>query len=158
LAIDANFVPAAVTLADLYRGLGRDPEAEQVLRAIIARQPAAASAHFSLGLWLIRAARREEALSELKQAATLARSEPRFSYVYSVALAELGSQEQAIQLLRLTLQRHPYHRDSLLALAGFERDSGNIDAAISTASRLFELERDDASIGQFLAELRQRRN
>ena len=155
LRLDPGFVPAAVTLADLYRGLGRDPEAEPLLRAMISRQPTAAAAHYSLALWLIRARRHDAALAELKQAAELEPSEPRFSYVYAVALAELGNPAQAMQVLRTVLQLHPNHRDSLLALAGYERDAGNTDAAIRYATRLVELEPDDASVRQFLAELRQ---
>ena len=50
-----------MTLADLYRSQKREAEAEPVLRAALARDPSAAAAHFALGLWLVRAGRREEA-------------------------------------------------------------------------------------------------
>ena len=101
MEIDPYFIPAAVTLADLYRGLGRDAEAEPVLRTAIARQPLAPAAHYSLGLWLIRAGRRDEALAELKLAAEQGPTNPQLSYVYAVALSELGNPADAMQMLRI---------------------------------------------------------
>ena len=96
LELDPNFVPAAVTLADLYRGLGRDAEAEPVLRKLLARSPSAA-AHHSLGLWLVRAGRHEEALAEFKQAADLAPESAHFGYVYAVSVASAGDRIQAVR-------------------------------------------------------------
>ena len=155
LEIDPDFIPAAVTLADLYRGLGRDAEAEPVLRAAIARQPLAPAAHYSLGLWLIRAGRRDEALAELKLAAEQGPTNPQLSYVYAVALSELGNPADAMQILRIAVQRHPYHRDSLMLLATIERGAGLIDAARGHAERLVALEPDDPAVQQLLATLNQ---
>jgi tetratricopeptide (TPR) repeat protein len=154
LRIDPDFVPAAVTLADLYRGLGRDAEGEPVLRAMIAEQPAAAAARLALGLWLVRSGRRDEALIEFEQAAELGPQDPQFAYVYAVALSDLGQQEEAVEVLEAALRRHPYHRGILFALASYERDAGNIVPAIEYATRLVELEPDDPTLRQFLSELR----
>ena len=155
LEIDPDFIPAAVTLADLYRGLGRDAEAEPVLRTAIARQALAPAAHYSLGLWLIRAGRRDEALAELKLAAEQGPTNPQLSYVYAVALSELGNPADAMQILRIAVQRHPYHRDSLMLLATIERGAGLIDAARGHAERLAALEPDNPAVQQLLATLNQ---
>ncbi len=153
LAIDPDFVPAAVTLADLYRSTGRDAEGERALRAILARAPSAAAAHHALGLWLVRAGRHREALVELKQAADLAPNDPRYAYVYAVAVAGDGDRARALDILRGVLDRHPYDRDSLYAAASFERDAGRTEDALRYATRLATLEPEDPDIRAFVSEL-----
>lgn len=152
LAIDPSFVPAAVTLADLYRALGRDGEAEPVLRDMIARYPEAAAPHHALGLWLVRASRRAEAVAELKRAAELAPDDPRMAYVYAVALAQ-SDRAKAIAELQRSLARNPYHRETLSALAAFSRDAGASADALRYAETLAQLEPDDPSIQAFVKQL-----
>jgi tetratricopeptide (TPR) repeat protein len=154
LALDPSFVPAAVTLADLYRALGRDGEAEPILRNMIARYPEAAAPHHALGLWLVRAGRRAEAVEELKRAAELAPDDPRMAYVYAVALAQ-SDRAKAIGELQRSLARHPYHRATLSALAAFSRDAGATADALRYAETLATLEPDDPSIQAFVRQLRQ---
>jgi Flp pilus assembly protein TadD len=154
LELDPDFVPAAVTLADLYRGLGRDTEAEPVLCKVLARLPSAAPVHHALGLWLVRAGRRQEALAELKQAADLAPENAHLGYVYAVALASTGDRPGDMEILRSLLKLHAYDRESLFAAAGFERDLGHAQEALSYATRLAELEPDDPSVQRFLSQIR----
>ena len=155
IAVDPNFLPAAVTLADLYRGMGRDAEGEPILKAAIARQPDAPSGHFAYGLWLVRAGRHEEALAELKLAAMSGGADPRIAYVYAIALSDMGKPGDAIQMLRASLQRHPNDAETLLALAGFEKDAGMIDEARRHAARLAELEPDAPAVQALLLQLGQ---
>jgi Tfp pilus assembly protein PilF len=152
LSLDPSFVPAAVTLADFYRALGRDGEAEPVLRAMIARYPDAAAPHHALGLWLVRAGRRAEAVAELKRAAELAPDDPRMAYVYAVALAQ-NDRAKAIKELQRSLARNPYHRETLSALAAFSRDAGATADALRYAETLAQLEPDDPSIKAFVRQL-----
>ena len=155
LALDPSFVPAAVTLADLYRGQKREAEAEPVLRAIIARDPSAAAAHFALGLWLVRAGRREEAWGELKRAAELAPEDAHFGYVLGVAVASAGDRPQGVQILRNVLRRHAYDRETLSGLASFEAAMGHRDEAVAYATRLAELEPQDPDARALLEQVRQ---
>jgi Tfp pilus assembly protein PilF len=155
LELDPDFVPAAVTLADLYRGLGRDAEAEPILRSTLARLPSAAPAHHALGLWLVRAGHRQEALVELRQAADLAPENTHLSYVYAVAVASAGDRTQAMNILRNLLSRHRYDRESLSAAASFERDLGHSPEALGYANRLAELEPDDPNVQHLLSQMRQ---
>jgi len=154
LELDPNFVPAAVTLADLYRGLGRDAEAEPVLRKLLARSPSAAAAHLSLGLWLVRHGR-HEASAEFRQAADLAPESAHFGYVYAVSVASAGDRAQAVGILRDLLRRHPYDRESLYAAASFARDLGHQEEALGYATRLAQLEPDDPDIQRFLSQIQQ---
>jgi tetratricopeptide (TPR) repeat protein/nitrate/TMAO reductase-like tetraheme cytochrome c subunit len=154
LAVDPLFVPAAVNLADLMQATGRDAEGEPILREIIGRLPNDPSARLSLGLWLVRNGRLPDALAELVIAAERGAESPRFAYVYAVALADSGNRDEAIQVLGASLERHPYDRDSLIALAVYESQAGNIEAAIARAELLARLEPEDASIRDFVNQLR----
>ena len=60
---------AAINLADLYRRLQRENDAENVLRAAIAVTALDAGVHHALGLTLVRLKRLNEALGELRRAA-----------------------------------------------------------------------------------------
>lgn len=153
LDLDPSFVPAAVTLADLYRALGRDRDAEPILRGMIARYPDAAAPHHALGLWLVRAGRRAEAIAALQRAAELAPNDARMAYVYAVALAQ-ADRAKAIDALQRSLAHHPYHRDTLLALATFSRDAGATAEALRYAETLARLEPDDPSIQALIKQLR----
>jgi tetratricopeptide (TPR) repeat protein len=155
LELDPTFVPAAVTLADLYREQKRDPAAEPVLRAILARDPSAAVAHFALGLWLVRAGRRQEAWSELKRAAELAPENAHFGYVLGVAVASAGDRAQGVQILRNVLRRHAYDRETLSGLASFEAALGHRDEALAYAKRLVELEPQDPDVQALLKQVTQ---
>ncbi|SEC27660.1 Tfp pilus assembly protein PilF [Rhizobiales bacterium GAS188] len=153
LAIDPTFVPAAVSIADLYRSTGLDAQGEPILRGMIEHQPNAALAHHALGLWLVRNQRAKEALQELQRAASLGPDDPRLAYVYAVALASTGDRNGALDVLRKQLARFPYHRDSLYGMATIERDAGDIDAAKRYASELVALEPNEASFVQLLSQL-----
>ncbi len=66
----------------------------------------------------------------------LAPGEPRYTYVYAVALNSTGRAREAIAVLERAAQRWPANRDVLMALATMQRDAGQQDAARRTAGRL----------------------
>jgi predicted CXXCH cytochrome family protein len=110
LALDPDWVPSYVHLADLLRALGRDAEGEAVLRDGLARAPGAAALQHSLGLWKVRAQDLPGALDPLRRAAELAPDEPRYAYVYSVALHDAGRLADAIRVADAALARAPGDR------------------------------------------------
>jgi Flp pilus assembly protein TadD len=89
LALDRRFVPAWANLADLRRLQGREAEADATLREGLEIVPDAAGLHHALGLSLVRQQRRAEALLELKRATDLEPGNPRYQYVYDIAVREL---------------------------------------------------------------------
>jgi predicted CXXCH cytochrome family protein len=89
LTLDRRFVPAWVNLADLRRLQGREAEAEATLREGLKLMPDAAALHHALGLSLVRQQRRAEALRELGRATDLEPGNPRYRYVYDIAVQEL---------------------------------------------------------------------
>jgi tetratricopeptide (TPR) repeat protein len=111
LGLDTAFVPAYVNLADLYRKLGREKDGEATLRAGIGAAPQDAALPHALGLLLVRDKRLSEALPMLALAAELAPGQPRYAFVYALALEGAGENEKALAVLRAAGERHPGDRE-----------------------------------------------
>ena len=140
LRLDPSLEPAWVNLADLERALGRDAEAEQVLRRGLARLPEGAALHHSLGLALVRLGRLDEALPHLARAVELAPQRTRYAYVLGVALNEAGRPEASLEVLEAASQRRPGDRDLLQALVAFHGLAGNAERAREYSRRLEALD------------------
>jgi len=157
LRLDPKFVPAMVNFADLYRAEGRDTDAEQWLTKAVATAPDMSDPVHALGLLKIRQKNYAEGLALLGKAATLAPENVHFSYVFAVALNSGGQSARAIKVLQQAHKRRPADREILAALTAFERDSGNIQAAISHAEQLARLDPSDRDTQALLSELRGQR-
>lgn len=153
LELEPTFTQAAVNLADLYRLQGRDADGEKTLRQALTLDPQSAAAHHALGLLLIRQKRLLEALAALAEAARLGSDNARYGYVYAVALNGVGQSQPAIQTLETVLAKHPNDRDTLMALAAFQRGAGNLDAARTYARRLAALEPDNPEVRVLLRQV-----
>ena len=140
IEIDPTFVAAAISLADLRRTEGNESAAEAILRQALSANPGSGPVQHALGLSLIRQKRATEAMVYLGQAARAAPEEPRFSYVYAVALHDMGQQADAIEVLKGALTRQPYDRDILWALTSFEVAARDYTSALKRAEVLNELE------------------
>jgi predicted Zn-dependent protease len=153
LALDPAFAPAAVNLADLDRELGHEDEGERILIDTIRRSPGDASLEHALGLLRVRERREPEALAHLAEAARLDPANARFAYVYAIALNGAGQTDKAIDVLEDDVQRHPYDRDSLTALAQFYSNVGNQRRALAFANRLAQADPDNPQVRQLLRKL-----
>jgi len=154
--LSPQYIAAAVALADLYRQLGRDAEGEKVLRAAIATSPRDAGLHHALGLALVRLKRPGEALDELRQAAELGLEQARNAYVYAVALHSAGRAGDAMTVLKAALARHPDDPDILQALVTFNRDAGDVGAALEYAEQLTRIVPTDPNLDGLIEDLRRR--
>jgi predicted CXXCH cytochrome family protein len=154
LRLSPQYAPAAVNLADLYRGLGREADGERVLRGGILVAPQDAGLHHALGLTLVRLKRTDEALDELRHAAELDRGQARYTYVYAVALHSAGRGGEAMKELKENLVRHPDDRDTLVALIGFSRESADAGSALEFAERLERIAPDEQGLAALIQELR----
>jgi Flp pilus assembly protein TadD len=154
LDLSPQFAPAAANLADLYRQLAREPDGERVLRKALVRAPNDAGLHHALGLSLVRQKQIDRALGELRRASQLEPNSDRYSYVYAVALDSAGRRTDAIALLKDSLVRHPDDRDTLMALVAFNREAGDINAALQYALRLAQVAPNDPGVGALVQELR----
>ena len=154
LRLSPQYVPAAINLSDLYRSLGRDGDSEKVLRAAIVAAPQDPGLHYSLGLALVRLKRADEALDELRKATELDAGQARYAYVYAVALHSAGLGNEAMATLKENFVRHPNDRDTLLALIGFSRESGDINSALDYAERLQQIAPDAPGLAGLIQDLR----
>jgi len=156
IRLDPEFVPAMVNLADLDRERGMEKEGDELLRTALAIEPNNADVKHSLGLLLVREHNYTEALSLLREASELASDNVRYAYVYAVALNDTGSPGEAISVLKRTHEHHPTDRDVLVALIAYERDGGEISAALTYAQELAMLEPSNPQIRILINDLRKR--
>ena len=153
LRLDSSVVAASVNLAELYRAVGRDGEAEPVLRRAMARAPGDAGVQHALGLLLVRLGQRGAALEHLSRAANLDPRNSRYVLVHGVALHDLGRPAEAIAVLARGVQRHPANRDLLLTLSSYYREAGDLQQALSYARRAGSLDPGDREIQRMVREL-----
>jgi predicted CXXCH cytochrome family protein len=158
LRLDPKFVPAMANLADLYRGLDKDREGAELLRAAIAIEPNNAAVKHSLGLSLVRQHNYAEALPLLREASALAPDDARYAYVYAIALNTAGSGTEALSLLERTHKQHPTDKTVLVALVTLERDHGDLAAALAHAQELDTLEPGNQQIKAMIDALRRQLN
>jgi predicted CXXCH cytochrome family protein len=109
--LQPDFAPAWLNLADLYRAQGREAGAENALTQGLQHAPANADLSHALGLLKARLGLREEALRLLRLAAEQQPDNPRYAYVYVVALNDTGRPAQARAVLKSALVRFPHHAE-----------------------------------------------
>jgi tetratricopeptide (TPR) repeat protein len=156
LQLSPQYAPAAINLADLFRQLHRDDDAQNVLRTALAFSPKDAGLHHALGLTLTRQKRPDDALVEFLAATELEPDRSRYAYVYAVALHSLGRVDESLNVLKENLARHADDRDTLLALVTFNRDAGNIGSALDYAEQLSRAAPNDHEVTRLTDELRAR--
>ena len=145
-----------VNLADLDRQRGQDKEGAELLRAAIVIEPNNAAIKHSLGLLHVRQRNLMDALPLLRDAAALDPDNARYAYVYAVALNSSGSGAEARALLARTYKQHPTDRNVLMGLIAFERDSGDVAAAMTHTQELAVLEPQNPEVRTLLEDLRRR--
>jgi tetratricopeptide (TPR) repeat protein len=139
LALQSDFIPADVNLADLYRSSGRDADAEKVLTGGLQLVPGNADLLHALGLLRVRQKRLGEALPLLEAAAHADPNNPRYAYVYGVALHDSSQGRQGMAVLQRALVRFPGNPELLSALAAYARDAGDRKHAAAYAERLSKI-------------------
>ena len=138
IALQPQFAPAYVNLADLLRAVGRDAEGEQVLRNGLGVVPAIGrpALQHALGLQLVRAKRYDDAMVWLRLAAEGDAGNARYAFVYGVALHETGRVAEGRRVLEGAARRHPGNIDTLSALVAFSQKAGDAAAARRWATAL----------------------
>ncbi|MHC5066545.1 MAG: tetratricopeptide repeat protein [Planctomycetota bacterium] len=152
LRLDPKAVAARVNLADLYRQLGDSEACEEVILKGLELLPDSAEFEHARGLLLVREGQPRAAQIPLARAAELRPENPRFAYVYAVAL-HAEDPLAAIRVLEKAQQQHPWNEELLFGLASFERDRGRLPTAISWAEKLVQISLQPGA-RDFLAQLR----
>ncbi len=155
LALQASWIPGLLSLADLYRVTGRDPEGGRLLEQALALSEAQPEVAYAFALWLIRQGRREEALEKLALAASGAPDQRRYAYTWAVALNDSGDPAQAISVLESLLERWPDDADLLFAAVTMLRDQGRFSEALVYLDRLLRVRPDDEQLMRFRQALQQ---
>jgi predicted CXXCH cytochrome family protein len=138
MALQPQFAPSYVNLADLLRATGRDAEGEQVLRDALGVVPPAGrpALQHALGLQLVRAKRYADAMVWLRLAAEGDAGDARYAFVYGVALHDTGQAAEGRRVLEGAARRHPGNADVLGALVAFSQEAGDAAAARRWAAAL----------------------
>lgn len=104
--------PESMTvLADFEHRMGDNRQAIEYLEHAIRLDPNLAVARHSYGLALVREQRYDDALGELERAYALEPGNPRFAYVYAVALHSLGLVDDALTVLDAARREFPDDTD-----------------------------------------------
>jgi predicted CXXCH cytochrome family protein len=103
LVLNPQWVPGMVNLADLYRSTGRDGLGGALLDSALAVSPRDPDVLVAKGLWLVRQGEAGKALPLLEQAWQMATSNPRYAYIYAVALNSTGQAASALAVADKTL-------------------------------------------------------
>jgi predicted Zn-dependent protease len=147
---EPRFVPAFANLADVRREQRRDADAEAILRDGLRAVPNAAALREALGLALVRQGKKSAALAELAAARKAAPDEPRYAYLYALALHDADRRPEAIRVLAESAKRGG-DRDVLLALAMYYSESGDEAGAVESLKALAAVNPDDPALAQLRA-------
>jgi predicted CXXCH cytochrome family protein len=153
LTIEADYVPAIVNLADLYRRLDREPDGAALLEAAVGRLPDSAELHYALGLSRVRQEDMTAAVAAFREAVALAPETTSYRYVLALALNGEGAWPEALKVLEEAHGRDPHDRDVLYALATINRDRGFRQLALKYARRMVELDPGDRQAQDLLRAL-----
>ena len=160
LKIDRGFIEGYVNLADLIRAqAGGETAAEQILRDGLRQLPknaplaTGAPLHYALGLNLVRQKRTAEATKSLAEAARSEPNNPRYAYVYGIALHSGGDVRRGLAVLQGALATRPNDVDILMALAQFSAQAGQQDAALRYVGRLQAIDPQNPQYRQLAAQI-----
>lgn len=120
IKIEPYFSAAYLNLADLYRQIQKPTKERDALEAGLKVEPDSGSINHSMGLHFIRQKKYESALGYLQKASELNPANPRYVYIYGVALHSTGKRQEAINILQEANRRFPENRDILNALMTYQ--------------------------------------
>jgi Flp pilus assembly protein TadD len=137
--MDPYFGPARANLVSLYNAMGRNADAERVLREGIKRTPNEGELYYSLGLLLAEEKRLGEAAEALGNAARLLPQRARVRYNLALALDRLSRDPEAETALLHAFQLDPRDADIAYATATFYIQRRQWKRALPYAERLQEI-------------------
>lgn len=149
LRIEPNFVPALLNLADFYRSVGQEAQGQPLIQKALSVAPESGAANHTYGLYLVRQKDYRAALEYLKAAVEAEDAEPRYAYVYAIALENSDQIEQAIEVLTAAINRWPTQYDLLLTQVTFMDKSGDTEMIYQYISQLTAIAPNSAEVSKF---------
>ncbi len=131
--LDESNTAALFWIGHVRLALGSYVEAARVMRAVVAREPDRAEAHYELGVALTRAGEEEEALEALERAAELAPDNARVHHERGYLLAGARRATEAAQAYREAIRLRPGHAASHRELSAVLIELGEHRAAFEAA-------------------------
>ena len=107
LRLDPEDGSVRLSLAAIYRGMGRIPQATEELEKLAAASPGSDEAHRQLGIILVSQGQPERGLSELKQAIGLRPSYWVYHYDLGSAYYNLGRYREAVNSFQRVVELQP---------------------------------------------------
>src|SRR5213083_896970 len=154
LELFSDFTPARLNLARLLNELGRNPDAEHVLRDGIARVPDEGELHYSLGLLLGEEERLPEAAAALAAPPTSCRR--RVRYNEALALQRLGRRADAEAAFVKAQNTDPEDPDVAYAHAVLYAQQSEWSRARDAAARLAALSPGNPQVQELIDRIRRR--
>jgi tetratricopeptide (TPR) repeat protein len=143
IEIDARFYPAKSNLAMVYNQLGRNEDAEALLREVITDYPDRTDVTYSLALLLAEMNRHEECAQLLSAVARVMPEAARVHYNLGLTLQHLRRDSEARKALRHAVELDPTNGDYLFALADHYLRRGKPEDALRYAERLITVHPND---------------
>jgi len=156
LRLGPSYVPTLINFADFNRQIGRDAEAKALLKKALKIAPDSAGVQHSYGLMLIRESQYAQALPYLKEAFELPTGQPRYAYVYAIALDNQQQLSGAIAVLEVANKRWPNQTDLLLTLVRYLEKNNEINKAYRYLSDLSRIAPGSPQVQQILQRLQAR--
>jgi predicted CXXCH cytochrome family protein len=150
LRIEPNLVPALLNLADFYRSVGEEALIQPLLQKALKVAPESGAANHIYGLYLVRQKNYLAALEYLKTAVEAEDTEPRYAYVYAIALENNDQIQQAIEALAAANDRWPNQYDLLLPQVTFMDRAGDTESIYQYISRLTAVAPNSAEVIKFV--------
>ncbi len=110
LELQSQFEPAYANLAQFYSNTGREQAALAILDRGLATLGNSALLHHAKGLSLIRLQQTDKSMESLAKAARLGAENPRYAYVFAIALNSTGRTDMALGELATAHRSHPQTR------------------------------------------------
>lgn len=139
LSLQPQFVPLYINYSNFLVQNGKNEKAFKLLEKALKKLPNIAILHHSLGLWYVRNKMSVKAVGELKKAANLDKTNPRFSYVYAVSIGEKYP-FKAIKILENSYIRFTGDINILSGLVYYTKKVGDSAKSKKYEERLRELQ------------------
>jgi len=156
LRLGPSYVPTLINFADFNRQIGRNTEAKALLAKALKIAPDSAGVQHSYGLMLIRESQYDQALPYLQEAFELPTGQPRYAYVYAIALDNQQQLSEAIAVLEAANKRWPNQTDLLLTLVRYLEKNNEINKAYRYLSDLSRIAPGSPQVQQLLQRLQAR--
>jgi tetratricopeptide (TPR) repeat protein len=117
IRIEPIFMPAYLSLADLYRQWGNEEQALKILNNALIINANAADVHYNMAMSLIRSQQKVKALNSLKKATQNAPNNASYFYTFGLLLQDQNKKIAAIQAFNQAFSLTPNNPDISYTLA-----------------------------------------